>query len=320
MRFSRILITGGMILLIVWPWLVEQEGIHCRVIGMAFFYGCLALAWNLFSLSGAISLGHAAFFGLGAYGSALFCHYASLSPYLTILLGGLLGALYGILWHVTFRKLRGAPFALATLASVEIPKVIIDNWEGFTFGSLGVVGIPELPSLSLGSVLLNFGKDPAALYYLLLMVLLFMTLVHRYAMTSRWGWAIRAVREDEIAAAALGINVNKTRFQVLCSSAFFTGICGGLYGHLIGLIEPGLVFSLHISAVPLVLSMFGGRLQWYGPILGAFTLYPVDQLLFRSLLPVGHSALYGLIVILTLIFFPQGMGAWLQKYLCPASN
>lgn len=96
-------------------------------------------------------------------------------------------------------------------------------------------------------------------------------------------------------------------------SGFFSGLCGGLYAHLLGLIEPSLVFSLHLSAMPLVLSLFGGRYETLGPILGALVLYPVDQLLFHSLLPVGHAGLYGLMIIACYFFFPEGIAAWPRK-------
>lgn len=286
---------------------------HFRIVGMAFFHGALATSWNVFALTGGVSLGHAAFFGLGAYGSALSCQYLHLSPYPAMLVGGGFGAAYGMLWAVAFSRLRGAGLALATLASVQIPRVIIDNWDTFTAGSMGIVGIPGLPSLRLGSLEIAFGRDIVAQYYLLLFFALGITFVHTRAIHSRWGWALRAVREDETAAGALGIDVWTTRFKALTVSAFLTGICGGLYAHLMGLIEPGLVFSLHISALPLVLSIFGGRYQTFGPLLGAMLLYPVDQFILHAWLPVGHAALYGLVVILTLLFFPHGIGAWLQQ-------
>lgn len=315
-----LLLWAMLLAIAAWPFLVPQNVIHFRVMGMACFYGCLAMAWNLCSLAGAVSLGHAAFFGLGAYGSALCSHYTHLSPYLTILFGALLGSIYGMSWHAVFGRLRGASFALATLASVEVPKVIVDNWNSFTFGSLGVVGIPGLPAVGLGSILIRFDDSPAAVYTLMLACMVGAGFLHRRAIVSRWGWAIRALREDETAAGALGIHTNRLRFQVITASGFFTGLCGGLYAHLMGLIEPGLVFSLHISALPLVLTIFGGRFQWYGPIVGAIMLYPLDQWLFRSWLPVGHSVLYGLVVIATLILFPQGMGKWIQKTLQHSSN
>jgi len=289
------------------------DSIYFRVLAMTCLYGALAFAWNLHALTGVVSLGHAAFFGLGAYGSALAVHYWKISPWWGLLLGGGAGAAYGVAWAVVFRNLRGPYLALATLASVQVPQVIIDNWESVTFGSLGVVGIPALPPLDLGPVRWDAGEDPRGQYYLLLGFLLLVAGIHRAAISSRWGWAIRAVREDEVAASAIGVNVWGARFQTLVSSAFLTGLCGALYAHLIGLVEPPLVFSLHISAVPLVFTIFGGRYQAYGPFLGALVLYPLDQLLFHAWLPAGHAMVYGLVIVVAILCFPQGIAAWLQE-------
>lgn len=311
-QFDLLLGAAGFVLLVLWPLAAHPGNIYLRVFGLAYFYATLALAWNLVALTGIVSLGHAAFFGLGAYGAALADHYWGLSPVLTIPFGGLLGAVYGGLWMVVFRRLRGASFALASLASVEIPKVIIDNWDALTFGSLGVVGIRALPSWPVGAHAISFGTSLNAQYYLLLGFMGLAGCIHGAAVHSRWGWAIRAVREDDTAAAALGVNLLAVRGQALVLSALLTGVCGGLYAHLMGLIEPALVFSLHMSALPLVFAIFGGRYRVFGPVLGALVLYPADQLLFHLWLPSGHAVLYGLVIIVALLFFPKGIGSWLQ--------
>jgi branched-chain amino acid transport system permease protein len=298
---------------IAWPAFLTGSGIHYRVLGMACLYGALALSWNIFALTGSISLGHAAFFGLGAYGSALFCQYWHWSPYVTILIGGTVGCIYGLLWHLTFRKLRGAAFALATLASVEIPKVTIDNWDRLTSGSLGLVGIAGLPPVNLGNITFDVDENLQAQCFFLLIFALLVIYIHVRAVISRWGWAIRAVREDEVAASTLGVDVSGIRLRALSVSAFLTGLCGAVYAHLMGTIEPSLVFSLHFSALPLVLSIFGGRYQAFGPFLGALILYPADQLLFHSWLPAGHAALYGLVMVIAILFFPHGIGEWVQQ-------
>jgi branched-chain amino acid transport system permease protein len=298
---------------IAWPALLMGSGIHYRVLGMACLYGALALSWNIFALTGAISLGHAAFFGLGAYGSALFCQYWHWSPYVTIFVGGTVGCIYGLLWHLSFRKLRGAAFALATLASVEIPKVTIDNWDRLTSGSLGLVGIPGLSPVNLGGITIDVDENLQAQCLFLLIFAVLVIYIHVRAVSSRWGWAIRAVREDEIAASTLGVDVSGIRLRALSVSAFLTGLCGAVYAHLMGTIEPALVFSLHFSALPLVLSIFGGRYQALGPFLGALILYPADQLLFHSWLPAGHAALYGLVMVIAILFFPHGIGEWVQQ-------
>jgi branched-chain amino acid transport system permease protein len=308
-----ILTLAGALLLALWPLIFPDANLYFQVLGMACFYGVLAVAWNIYALSGAISLGHAAFFGLGAYGSALMSHYLQWSPALTIPLGALVGAAYGVVWGLLFRNLRGVYLGLATLASVEIPKVIIDNWSSFTFGSLGIVGLAGLPTLSLAGFHLDFGVSLKAQYYLLLVCLGLAGWLHRLSFVSRWGWALRAMRENETSAAMAGVDIFRRRFEALLLSSYLTGLCGAVYAHLLGLIEPPMVFNLHISALPLVLSIFGGRFQVLGPVLGALLLYPLDQLILQPWLPTGHAAGYGLVIILTIFFCPRGVAAWLPK-------
>lgn len=319
-RFSLIVSLVAASGLALWPLLRPEADLYFQVLGMACFYGILAVAWNIYALSGVISLGHAAFFGLGAYGSALLSHYLQWSPAVTIPAGALAGLAYGFSWGLLFRNLRGVYLGLATLASVEIPKVIIDNWSSLTYGSLGLVGIAGLPAFRWGSLEINLGVSLRAQYYLLLLLLMAAALLHRFSLVSRWGWALRAMRENETAAAMVGVDIFRQRFKALVLSAYLTGLCGGLYAHLMGLIEPAMVFSLHVSALPLVLSIFGGRFHLFGPILGALLLYPLDQLVLQPRLPTGHAAVYGLVIMLTIFFFPKGIAAWLGKFPRSASN
>lgn len=308
---SSILATAAALGLAAWPLFFPDAFLYFQVLGMACLYGTLALAWSIYALSGAISLGHAAFFGLGAYGSALLNHYWHWSPFLTIFLGSLASVSFGLLWSLFFRRLRGVYLGLASLAAVEIPRVIIDNWDAVTYGSMGMTGLGKLPTLSLGSWQLAFGSDLKAQYYLLLTVVIGATILYKLAMGSRWGWALRAVRENETAATMMGIRVNRERTKALLCSSYLTGVCGALYAHILGLIEPALVFSLHVSALPLIFTIFGGRTLFFGPVLGALLLYPLEQLVFQPLFPRGHAAVYGLVIILTILFFPRGIAAWI---------
>jgi len=310
-QHSTLLALAAGLGLAVWPLGFPDAFLYFQVLGMAYLYGALALAWSIYALSGAISLGHAAFFGLGAYGSALLNHYWQWSPLLSIFLGPVASLGFGLLWSLGFRRLRGVYLGLASLAAVEIPKVIIDNWDGLTYGSLGMTGLGKLPTLDLGRWQLAFGSDLRAQYYLLLALVSAATIIFKLVMGSRWGWALRAVRENETAAAMMGIRVNREMAKALFASSYLTGICGALYAHILGLIEPPLVFSLHVSALPLIFSMFGGRTRFLGPVLGALLLYPLDQLVFQPLFPIGHAAVYGLVIILTILFFPQGLAAWI---------
>ena len=307
-RGAGLLLTA----LAVWP-LLWRSPVGETVLGLGCFYGALSLAWNLYALTGAISLGHSAFFGLGAYGSALLTYHLGWSPLWSVPVGAGVAMAYAGLWWVGFARLRGVYLGLATLAAVEIPRVIADNWNSLTLGSQGLVGLTPLPTLTLGLLTLAFGSDTRAQYYLLLGLLAVALLVHHIALSARFGWAWRALRENETAAALVGVPVWRHRGAALLLSAALTGILGAIYAHLLGILEPPLVFTLHLSAMPLVFSIFGGRYHLLGPALGALLLYPLDQLLLRPWLPTGHAAVYGVMVILAILFFPRGVAAWLER-------
>ncbi len=312
-RTSFLPSAAGVLLLAGWPLIFREATQFYQVLAMACLYGILALAWNIYALSGAISLGHAAFFGLGAYASALLNHYYHWSPFLTIPLGALTSVAFAVFWSLGFRRLRGVYLGLASLAALEIPKAIVDNWDGLTYGSMGILGLDRLPTLALGGLEVDFGIDLRAQYYLLLAVMLLAVLVNRESLRSRWGWTLRAIRENETAAALLGLEADRERAKALMLSSYLAGIAGAFYAHLMGLVEPALVFSLHLSVLPLVFGIFGGRLKVWGPVLGVFILYPLEQLFLMPLFPMGHSAVYGLVIILTIFFFPKGIAAWLPS-------
>ncbi|HAY23417.1 MAG TPA: hypothetical protein DCY27_14910 [Desulfobacterales bacterium] len=309
----NILISAAVMLFFGGPLFLPGADLYLLVFGLACFYATLALAWNIFALSGLLSLGHAAFFGLGAYGAVLLENWGHWPTYPAIMAGGALGMVYGCLWSLAFQRLRGAYFALASLAAMEIPRVVIDNWETLTSGSLGIVGISRLPSLSIGSLVIPVGDNLQSQYCFLFFLMAAVGLLHWRAMRSKWGWGLRAIRGDEEAAEVLGVNVFGYRCLALCLSSYITGVCGGVYAHLVGLIEPAMVFNLQLAAFPLVLSLFGGRYAVLGPIIGALTLYPLDQLVLQPWLPQGHAAIYGLVIILTIFFFPRGLASWFSR-------
>jgi len=310
-RPSLLPTAAGVLILALWP-LIFPDAVQChQVLGITCLYGTLALAWNIYALSGAISLGHAAFFGLGAYASALLNHHYHWSPLLTIPLGALAAVALAVFWSLGFRRLRGVYLGLASLAAMEIPKTIVDNWDRLTSGSMGIMGLDRLPTLALGGLEVDFGMNIKAQYYLLLGIMLLAVMIHRESIRSRWGWTLRTIRENETAAAMLGIAANRERAKALMLSSYLAGITGALYVHIMGLVEPALVFNLHLSVLPLVFSIFGGSRWVLGPVLGAFILYPLEQLFLMPWFPMAHSAVYGLVIILTIFFFPKGIAAWL---------
>jgi len=303
----------GFLLLVALPLLVQSSDYILQVFTHALLLASLALAWNLSGVSGSMSLGHAAFFGIGAYGSALLSLEQGLSPWLTIPISGLFATGVGLIMGLICLRLRGAYFALATLAFVEIPKVITDNWDTVTRGSLGLVGISGLPSLHVGRLHMDFGSSIIHSYYLVFAYFVILLGIVAFVFRSNIRLALQAIREEEFAAESLGINVNRYRLLSLLMSAFFTGVSGACYAHLVRYIEPGLVYSLHFSAVPMIFAICGGRFTILGPAVAALVLYPMDQFIFHPLLPAGHEFLYGAVLILTMLFIPNGFWGRLRK-------
>jgi len=303
------------LLFLTLPLLVHSNDYILRVFTHALLLASLAMAWNLLGVSGSISLGHAAFFGVGAYGSALINLEFGLSTWFTIFLAGLIATGLGLIMALICLRLRGAYFALATLAFVEIPKVITDNWDALTKGSLGLVGISGLPKLHMGNWHVDFGSNITASYYLVFAYFFILVGLVSFVFRSNIGLALQAIREEEIAAEAVGIHVNRYRLLSILLSAFFTGVSGACYAHLVRYIEPGLVYGLHFSAVPMIFAICGGRFTILGPAVAALVLYPMDQFIFHPLLPAGHEFLYGVVLILTVLFMPDGFWERLRNTL-----
>ncbi|UCG13217.1 MAG: branched-chain amino acid ABC transporter permease [Deltaproteobacteria bacterium] len=313
LRLADSILLLGFVFLLLLPVLARDSDYVLQVFTHAVLLATLALAWNILGVSGSISLGHAAFFGVGAYGSALLSLNFGFSPWLTVPLGGLVATVVATLMGLICLRLRGAYFALATLAFVEIPKVITDNWDGLTKGSLGLVGLPGFTALRLGRYSVDFGASPAAVYYLVLCSALLLASLVALIFRSNLGLALQAIREEEVAAEAVGVQVQRYRLLSLLVSGFFTGVVGGCYAHLIRYIEPGLVYGIHFSAVPMIFAICGGRFTILGPALAALILYPVDQFIFHPLLPAGHQFLYGAVIIVAVLFMPSGFWGHLRK-------
>jgi branched-chain amino acid transport system permease protein len=310
---EQVALLTGLAILVVLPLLAGGSDYVLQVFTHALLLATLALAWNILAVSGSISLGHAAFFGVGAYTSGLISLELGVSSWITIPTAGLLAVAVAVLMWLFCHRLRGAYFALATLAFVEIPRVVTDNWDGLTRGSRGLVGLPGLPGLPLGSHYFDISTSPTGSYYFVLVYGLVLLALTTFIFRSNVGLAFQAIREEETAAETLGIQVQSYRLLALLLSALFTGITGGLYAHLVRYIEPGMVYGLRFSAIPMIFAICGGRFTIIGPALAALVLYPLDQFLFHPLLPAGHEFLYGAVIILTILFLPSGFWGHLRK-------
>jgi branched-chain amino acid transport system permease protein len=273
---------------------------------LIFFYAYLGQAWNILGgYAGQLSAGHAAFVGLGAYTTTLAAMHLALSPWLGMLVGGgvaaLLGALIGVLG---FRfGLRGFYFVLLTVAFAEVCRVATLNTE-LTGGALGLyitfTGDPWQ---------LQF-RDNRAYYYLALALLLLATGVVAGVERSRFGAYLAAIREDEDAAEALGVDTFRCKLTAMVLSAFLTGLGGAFYANYLFSLQPNTVFGIPLSVDIIIRAVVGGAGTLLGPILGAFILAPLAEVSRIYLGQTGlfgvHLVVYGLLLVAVVLFLPRG--------------
>lgn len=310
---STSLVALALIPLGALPLLLRFDNYYLQVMSMALLFAYLALSWSLLRYCGQISFGHAAFFGVGAYTSALLSLKAGLSPWLGLLLGGGMAMVASAVVGFASLTLRGPYFSLATLAWAEVLKAIVLNMGAVTNGPQGLVGIPPFPTLGFHGLTFDFYGTPGPNYYLVLACLTMLILVTSWIARSKLGLAFLAVREGEEAAEALGVNTFKYKMAALLISAFFTGLGGAIYAHLVHFIAPGMAFNIYFSAIPMVMALFGGALTIMGPVIGALSLYLANEFIFKGLFLTAHELLYGAMIMAVMLFMPRGIVGWLEE-------
>jgi len=273
------------------------------------FSAYLGLAWNILGgYAGQFSFGHAAFFGIGAYTSTLLFLRAGVSPWLGMLAGGALAAAFGLFaGYLSFRYgLRGPYFSLVTLAFAEMLRVVAVNAK-VVGASLGLVIPSGTPAPSL---FVFAGKLPY--YYVILAMTGLALLITRRVARGRLGYALIAVRENEDAAEAAGVNALGGKLAAMALSSFLTALGGTFYAQYFAYIDPTITFGPAISIQGLLPAIVGGAGTVLGPLLGSFVLTPISELT-RALLRGRAGAdimLYGLVLMLVISFLPQGLMGW----------
>ncbi|RKY12771.1 MAG: branched-chain amino acid ABC transporter permease [Planctomycetota bacterium] len=273
-------------------------------------YIMLTLSLNLVvGYTGLAALGHAAFSCVGAYASSLLVLNYGLSPWIGLIVGACVAAILGALIGMPSLRLKGDYLALATFGLGVIVYSVAKNWVSVTRGPMGLPGIPGF------SV---FGIQLSQVWTYLLLVTVFVLLtylvIHR-VVSSPFGRILRGIREDEIAALAMGKNVNKHKVIVFVIGAFFAGIAGSLYAHYITFIDPS-SFTVMESIAILLMVVFGGMGSLPGSFVGAAILVIFPELLRFLGMPSSVAAplrqmIYGLLLIVLMLKRPQGI---LGKY------
>jgi len=284
---------------------------YAHVLIMFCFYAYLALAWNIVGgYAGQLSLGHAVFYGLGAYTSTLLFLHFQLSPWIGMLAGGTLAAVVSVLIGYPCFRLRGPFFAMSTLAVLEVFRILAVYASDLTGGSTGL-SIPI--RFGLGSLVFR-NKMPylGVIVGLLAVAVVVSVLIER----SRFGHRLVALRENEDAAESCGVNVRRVKLTAMVLSAFLTAIAGSFYAQYVLYIDPSGEFSMDLSVLMAMMAILGGPGTVLGPILGAAVLAPLQEFLRAWLGGKAqglHLLIYGILIITVVKFLPRGILAWLKS-------
>ncbi len=292
-------ITAGILLVTVLLPLVITDDYVLRILIMSGIFVMLTLSLNLVTgFTGQFCLGWAAFYGIGAYTSALLTMKAGLSFWLAMPLGGFMAALFGLLLGLPTMRLKEIYLAITTLGFGEIIRLIMLNWTNLTRGSMGLPGIPAPSILSY-----EFSSNQAYYYFILALVLITVAAMRRL-IDSRTGRALIAIREDELAAKSMGIDVTAYKMLAFAVGAFFAGLAGSFYAHYTSFIDPH-TFSFTESIAILAMAVLGGLGSINGSILGAVILTVVPELL-RGIAEY-RLIVFGLIMMAVMLLRPQGI-------------
>ena len=280
-------------------------------------FGYLGAAWNILGgYGGQFSFGHAAYFGIGAYTSTLLFLRLGVTPWLGMLAGGILAAAFGLLaGYLSFRYgLRGPYFSLVTLAFAEMLRVVAVNTKAVG-SSLGLVIPTREPAAA------NFvfaGKRPY--YYVIFAMAVGAVWITRRLERSKLGYSLQAIRENEDAAEAAGVDALGVKLQAMALSSFLTALGGTFYAQYFAYIDPSITFGPAVSIQGLLQAIVGGAGTVLGPVLGAFVLTPVSELSRAAIR--GRAGVdvmvYGLVLILVISFLPNGLMGWVRRWSSPS--
>lgn len=305
---KKILWVAVAILYLLVPALLKGNSYILSLTVSALIVAGIAVAWALLgNLGGMVSFGHAAFFGIGAYASALLTMKAGWPVLMAIPAAGLCASIASLAMLPALR-LSGPYFALAILAYAHIFRILATEFTSLTGGSGGISSIPGLPSLP--NVEFAAGLGP---YLLALTLVLAFCVIYFYVRRSHYGIALRAMHDSEDATRVVGVNSVMLKAWMLLLSAFMTGTIGAFNAHIINFLEPDYAFNSSWSVLPIVAAIFGGYRTITGPMIGAVVIYLVDQLVFKAVLSSGHQIILGAVLAAMILFAPDGLLSLFKK-------
>ncbi|AHC15341.1 branched-chain amino acid ABC transporter permease [Salinispira pacifica] len=285
-------------------------GPYARIIGRSVItYMILAVSWDMLVRSGQLSFGIAGFFGLGGYAATVLAANYNIPGIAAIILGALLSGVVAYGLGLIILRLRGMYFAITTLALAEIFRIIMHNWTPVTGGPNGKL-VPQV--LFAGNSYLQYG-------FMVVMAVLVIAL-SEYMRRSKIHYALTAIHDNEVVAKSNGINIYKNLLFIFAVVSAIQALAGGGYAHLFGFVSPESNFNANYTLIPLAIALFGGMYSTWGPVVGAVILGVMGEFL-KLYIPYGHLVVYGIIIILVLLFMPQGVvGIFKAKLFKNTSN
>ena len=294
MRSWLILLAGALVLAL----LPLVGGNYALRLGtMLAMYAVLALSWNFIGgMAGYPSFATAAFFGLGAYASAILEGRGLAMP-LAWAAAGASAALFAALIGLAILHLKGHYFAIASLVLAEVLRELVNSSADLTGGGMGLnLPIPRS----------TVQQQAQLLYFVMLGLAAITAAVAILVRGSRLGFALRCIQQNEDAAVMLGVDARVYKTAAFVLSAVFVGVAGAVYASWVHYIEPGDVFDILLSVKPLVMVLIGGLGTLFGPVIGAAVFLMLEEVVWRSFLTV-HAAVLGLLIVLLVLFLPGGM-------------
>lgn len=302
---SRIVVFVFFVALLVFPILIEDLYI-IRILTLASIFAIFAASWDLLSgFTGQMNFGHALFFGVSSYTAALLNLHFHIPPWGTIPLGALAAVLAGLIIGIPCLRLRGTYLALTTLAFPIILMGIVFALPDLTGGELGLSGLERL------------AKSRVVAFYIAVILMIALVAAMWKITDSKTGIILHAIREDEVAVRASGINTTRYKLLAFCLSGFFAGIAGGLYAHYMRIAGPS-TLEVALSFQVVIWSVFGGVVTIWGPVGAVFILFPLLE--FFRLWPEVRLLMFGFVVLLILLYMPEGLLPFLRDKIeteCP---
>jgi branched-chain amino acid transport system permease protein len=307
-RWLQLLAIWAVLLAV--PFWLPLLGGYTALAGRVLVLGLAAMSFNiLLGFTGVMSFGHAAYFGLGAYGAGLTLKFLAASTPLAMLMGVLLGGGLGALFGLLIVRRRGVYFAMVTVAFGQVAFYVAYSWNDLTGGYDGLRGFTREP-LHLGLATIDITNNSTAFYYFLLFVFAVAVGLQALLLASPFGRTLLAIRENERRARFLGIPIERHIWLSFTISCCFTALAGSLYALLNNFADPmGLHYSL--SGEIVIMTVMGGMRAFWGPLLGAAVFVVLQD--YISSMTVNWMSFIGLIFVLVVLFFPRGLLGMLQR-------